>query len=358
MDEKNPQEQIIKGEEANQSVTPEFSQIAEQTADPAPKAPHHAQIYDVLTNDDEIGWRSLIFELIKSEQMDPWDVDVSKLAKTYISTLKKLKEMNLRVSGKVLLAAALLLRIKSSRLVGDDMMEFDRLLASGQNPQDLYAEDQNFVEGEFNNMGLTAGTGQMGLVPRTPQPRKRKVSVYDLIDALAIALNVRRRRILNQIQTTTMAMPEKKWDISKLMDDLYADVENFILQQSEKKVSFSSLVPGESKLDKVFTFVPLLHLTNARKVDLDQKDHFGEIWVSLPDPDAPTPDIDYSDMEPKKKKSKSGTKRAKRTKKETAPQESAQLTDIAEQPIEEMTLEEPKAGPADNNIDNTQNVAQ
>ena len=261
--------------------TPQES--AEDTA-PAAQLPadkeHHEHIYDVLMKQDEITWRSIILELIKSEQMDPWNINVSKLSKMYIKALKKLKEMNLQLSGKVLLAAALLLRIKSSRLIGDDLMEFDRLLASGDESDDIYSDEQ-FVESELNSMGAQLGKEQLSLIPKTPQPRKRKVSVYDLIDALAIALNVRRRRILNQIQTKEMKAPEKKFDISQLMDDLYNDVARYLTREQANKVAFSDLVPGDSKQDKILTFIPLLHLTNARKVDLAQHQHFGEIWVSL-----------------------------------------------------------------------------
>ncbi|MBU2561372.1 MAG: segregation/condensation protein A [Nanoarchaeota archaeon] len=253
----------------------------EGTGQPAEQSrEHHEHIYEILMNQDEITWRSIIIELIKTEQMDPWDINLSKLSKMYIKTLKKLKEMNLQLSGKVLLAAAILLRIKSSRLIGDDIMEFDRLLASGESSDDLYS-DESFVEGEFGGIGIKVDGEQLRLVPRTPQPRKRKVSVYDLIDALAVALNVRRRRMLNQIQTRTLDVPEKPVDISQLMDDLYNDVIGHLTKEQTERMAFSDLVPGDSKEDKVFTFIPLLHLTNARRVDLEQQKHFGEIWVKI-----------------------------------------------------------------------------
>jgi len=241
---------------------------------------HHEHIHDILIKKDEITWRSIILELIKTEKMDPWDINVSQLSKMFIKTLRKLKEMNLHISGKMLLCAALLLRIKSSRLVGDDLMEFDRLLASAEDTEDMYS-DEDYVHDELGRMGVSIDKEQLTLQPKTPQPRKRKVSVYDLIDALAIALNVRRRRILNQIRTKEIKAPEKTMDISKLMDDLYNDVVGYLMREDSGKVAFSALVPGESKEDKIFTFIPLLHLTNARKIDLDQPQHFGEIWVKL-----------------------------------------------------------------------------
>ncbi|MBW2968370.1 segregation/condensation protein A [Candidatus Woesearchaeota archaeon] len=246
-----------------------------------PSKGHHENIYDILTNQEEITWRSIIVELIKTEQMDPWDVNVSLLTKHYIKVLKKLKEMNLQLSGKVLLAAALLLRIKSTRLVSDDLMEFDRLLASGENPDDLYS-DEDFVEGELGPGSVFKVDGKdLRLLPKTPQPRKRKVSAYDLIDALAVALNVRRRRILNQIKVTQVEAPEKKVDLSSLMDDIYADFIGYLGHYGTDEMTFTELCPGTTPADKVYTFIPLLHMTNARKTDLEQRTHFGEIYIKL-----------------------------------------------------------------------------
>ncbi len=304
-------------------VEPAVEQQPQEAVPAEHKQEHHEQIYNILMKEDEISWRTIILELVKSEQMDPWDINVSLLSKMFIKTLKKLKEMNLRISGKVLLAAALLLRIKSSRLVGEDMLEFDRLLASGENNEDLYAEEQGFVDGQLNNMGMTMNKDQMQLVPRTPQPRKRKVSVYDLIDALAVALNVRRRRVLNQIQTRTMNMPEKKYDISQLMNSLYEDVMNFLAADTNGKVSFTSLVPGEAKEDKIFTFIPLLHLTNARKLDLNQTDHFGEIWVTMAKEKSESSDDDLGFPKEKPRKARKLSKKKEAVKEELPVAEAA-----------------------------------
>ncbi|MFC1741143.1 segregation/condensation protein A [Nanoarchaeota archaeon] len=285
-EEEMPEKEAVSEQsEVSETVEDDSSEVSPEVAAVAvghqidPNKEHHENIYDILMKQDEITWQTIIKELIKTDQMDPWDINVSRLSAMFIKTLKKLKEMNLHLSGKILLAAALLLRIKSSRLVGADMMEFDRLLASGED-DDLYS-DTDFVEGQLNTFGMTLGPEHLKLVPKTPQPRKRKVSVYDLIDALAIALKVKRRRVLSEIQTTAMDMPEKTIDISSMMDDLYSCVINYLSEEQAERVSFSYLVPGETKAHKIHTFIPLLHLTNARKVDLDQREHFGEIWVSL-----------------------------------------------------------------------------
>ena len=40
-------------------------------------------------------------------------------------------------------------------------------------------------------------------------------------------------------------------------------------------------MPSDSKEDKIYTFIPLLHLDHQRAVDLTQKKHFGEIEIEL-----------------------------------------------------------------------------
>ena len=284
MSKETPQEQKPEKEPRAEQVEQPVKQDAKQEPPSAPAElnpdkEHHEHIHDILMNQDEITWRSIILELIKTDQMDPWNIDLSKLSKKFISTLKKMKEMNLNVSGKVILCAALLLRVKSSRLIGDDLMEFDKLLATNDQ-EDIYS-DEDFVNEQLGGIGVKVGKEHLMLIPKTPQPRKRKVSVYDLIDALAIALNTRRRRVLNNITTKTMEIPDKPIDISQLMNDLHGEVIGYLTKEENERMAFSQLVPGDSKLDKIHTFIPLLHLTNARKVNLDQNGHFKEIWVTL-----------------------------------------------------------------------------
>src|SRR3989338_4987490 len=106
----------------------------------------HDKIFGIiLSKTDEITWQNIIYELVKSEQMDPWDIDVSMLAQKYIDMLRSLKEHDFRISGKVLLAAAILLKIKSHKLVGEELTELDRLLIG--------------VEDEMEERGISEETG-------------------------------------------------------------------------------------------------------------------------------------------------------------------------------------------------------
>src|SRR3989344_3442829 len=223
---------------------------------------------------NEVTWRSMIYELVRSEQMDPWNVDISVLSKRYVQMLRKLKELDFRVSGKMVLAAAILLKMKSSLLVGEEMAELDRLMA----PQDEEALNEAFYD---DLEGTYPGKEEYHpLMPRTPQPRKRKVSIYDLMIALQKALEVRDRRILRSIPSVKVEVPEKKVDISKLIADVHNRIKSYF-STAAGKLTFSKLIEGEGKADKIYKFNALLHLANVdhRQVDLVQEEHFGEIEI-------------------------------------------------------------------------------
>jgi segregation and condensation protein A len=232
------------------------------------------EIFQLLFDKDELTWQSIIYEAVRLEQMDPWDIDITLLTKKYLEMLRKLKKMNFRISGKILLAAAILLKIKSNRLLGKDLDQFDSLFAQTEEPDDLYV-DENFPD-----LDLVNKEKKPRLIPRTPQPRKRKVSIYDLVDALQRALEVKERRVMRAIPKEKVKIPEKGVDIGIMIKEVYSKIKKFF-SFGNKKLTFNKLIPSDSKEDKIYTFIPLLHLTNQRKIDLNQEEHFGEIEILL-----------------------------------------------------------------------------
>ena len=228
------------------------------------------QLYDMLLKEDEITWQTIIYDLIKTEQMDPWDIDLSILSNKYIETIKTMKEMNMFISGKVMLAAALLLRIKSTKLVNEDIAYFDNLLFNSE-PEEL------------DDIPLEQGSQRVKDIPRlaikTPQARKRKLTVQDLVEALQKALEVNQRKVLRKIsdRTINVQIPKVKIDISSLIKNIYQKILDIF--KKNEKVTFTKLVSSEKKEDKVYTFIPLLHLDNQGKINLVQEKPFGEIEI-------------------------------------------------------------------------------
>jgi len=118
------------------------------------------------------------------------------------------------------------------------------------------------------------------LAIKTPQARRRKVTINDLIGALHKALEVNQRKILKKIRERSyraVEIPEMKIDISKLIAEIYDKI--MMLFKKQEVVTFSHLVPSNKREDRIHTFIPLLHLDHKEKISLHQQEHFGEINI-------------------------------------------------------------------------------
>lgn len=237
------------------------------------------KIFDLIVNQDDVTWKSILCDLVRTEQMDPWDINITLLTQKYIAIIKELKETDLKTSGKVLLAAAILLKMKSHKLINEDIGELDRLIALTEETEDdeffseftedLFSKNQRDLEQKYK------------LIPRQPQPRTRKVSIYDLVDALQKAMETKKRSLVRQ-RPLKFELPKRKFDIVETVRDIYARIKLFLRKNSNKTLTFSQLLPSHAqKRDKVYTFIPLLHLENQRKINTHQPKHFGEIFIRL-----------------------------------------------------------------------------
>lgn len=265
--------------EQQRLAEPEQKQETPDIISKVPLLPHE-QLFDMILNKDDISWQQIIFTAVKSEQMDPWDIDIKLLSQKFLEKLRLFKEMDFKVSGKVILAAAIMLRLKSNKLIGEDMNYLDQLIASsGQNEEDAFYDELSQMEGGKVNVSIEGRNYE--LIPRTPQPRKRKVSVYDLVEALEKALEVKNRRKGFGGDEIHMEIPIKQVDIDHLIQKTFSEVMNHFMTQKEVKLMFSKLLKEGTKLEKVYTFIPLLHLSNEGKVNLTQEMHLGDIHISL-----------------------------------------------------------------------------
>ncbi len=235
------------------------------------------KIFQLVIEQEEVTWKTLLYDLVKMEGMNPWNIDISLLTKRYIQLVKDLQEHDLRISGKVLLAAAILLKIKSTHLIENDISNLDRLF--NQTDEEL-TEEELFDEIEDGISGKKEKQTYQ-LIPRNPQPRDRKVSIHDLVQALQKAMESKKRALAKQ-RPVKYQMPKRKIDIVAAIYDLYHKISYYTTKKNVKELTFSELLPARaSKQEKAYTFLPLLHLENQRKVETNQKAPFAEIYIKL-----------------------------------------------------------------------------
>ncbi len=231
------------------------------------------QIHGILFG-DRLSWQSIIYDLINTEQLDPWDIDISLLSRMYMEKVSALEEANFFVSSKVLLAAALLLRIKSEILLNHELKSLDEILFGKKEDKKQYVQERIELDEEIPE-----------LIARTPLPRFRKVSLDELMKALGKAIATENRRIkkivnVKQQEFETLALiPKYRINIRDKIKGVYSKLKS-IFSNREEKLAFSEFA-GKSNEEKIATFVPLLHLDNQHKVWLEQNNHFEEIWILL-----------------------------------------------------------------------------
>ena len=233
------------------------------------------RVLDLLMKESEITWQTILYDLIKSGEINPWDIGISKLTNKYIDIVKRMQSSNLFISGKVLLASAILLKIKSEKLIIEDIGSLDELMF----PSQMEELDQ-FIDPASRRITLDVDPR---LTIKTPQARKRRVQMEDLIGALERALEVNERRLLRVAERNripdSLILPVKHIDITQLIKELYDKI--VLVFKKKPELTFTELVPSERKQDKIATFIPLLHLANQEKIDLTQHEHFGEIHIKL-----------------------------------------------------------------------------
>lgn len=201
----------------------------------------------------------ILLQLVTMGKVDPWNIDIVDLTEKYIERLREMKELDLRLSARAILAASILLRMKTEALLYADEKE-------GEKEKE---EDRIRVEVE----------------PYVPPLRRveRYYTLDDLIEALMDALeDVERRKPKAkkkvEIEEEIFVVDDFRVDIEKHVNRLYAIVKR-LYEETKEKINFWELVFDPSPKIVARTFLYLLFLANMGKVELIQEEPFGDIYV-------------------------------------------------------------------------------
>jgi len=236
------------------------------------------QVYDIITS-KKPDWQVIIYEMVHTQQLDPWDLDLIVLTKKYFEKIELMEETDFYISSKVILAAALLLRIKSEFLLNKHLKDIDEILfGRKQEP----AKPIERIEIDESELPI--------LIPKTPMSRLRKVTLPELMLALNKAINTESRRIKREVavkraqKLSRVDIPEfKRMDLKGRVKEFYAKILTTIKQPKREnltKLTYHELTNNE-KEEKLATFLPLLYLSNNRKLWLEQNNHLDDIWIYL-----------------------------------------------------------------------------
>lgn len=228
------------------------------------------QLLDTIIKEQD--WEELIYNIVTIENLDPWDIDLVKLTRSFLAYLKKIENLDFRVPAKVVLVAAILLKLKIEYI---GLFEREVLEIISGETEELEGIDFKALEEYLDKF-------------RVPIKRKgmRKITLEELVDALKKAIAVEERRIEKETRLTKRIREEievSEEDIEEKIMKILNEIETLLKKLKRNKVSFSQIVEEWSRECIVDHFIPILHLNTRGKIDCEQKEMFKEIYISKRD---------------------------------------------------------------------------
>jgi len=210
-----------------------------------------------------------------TEDMDPWDIDLTELTRRFREYLSALRELRFEIPGRMVLASSILLRMKSDGLLEEESpTERDELVSEIEYAIEEIGEEPPIpiVPSEFS-------------LPILRRPR-RQVTLLDLRRALEDALSVSRRRaerLIERVETDDFD-PFERFEIggADFAERLHKVFERIKRLLSGRRVlSFFRLLERGDKEERIERFFEILHLAADGRITCTQKEFLGDILIRL-----------------------------------------------------------------------------
>jgi segregation and condensation protein A len=228
----------------------------------------------------------LLLYLIKKEEVDIYEVNLTSLATQFIEYIDTMRLLDLEIAGEFLVMAATLMYIKSRELLPVEQQVQVEGEEEGEDPRweliRQLVEYKKFKDAASQLATLEAR--QEDVFPRAPvklefeteAPTRSEVSIFDLLNAVNTVL-----QRFNQ-RPEQRDIFEDKWSVSEKIEYLMR------LLSEQASLRFSELFSSvTSRSEVVVTFLALLELIRLKQLVATQKEAFGEIEICR----APLPEI-------------------------------------------------------------------
>lgn len=242
----------------------------------------------------------LLLYLIKQEEVDIYDIPISRVTEQYLIYIEALKYINLDLAGDFLVMASRLMEIKAKMLAPeanveeegeeeDPRLELVRQLIEYKKYKEAARDLQDLAQDRALRFGRPAEKHEEEDKQEGEEESLGEASLWDLLNAFS--------RLMRETGVPT--------ETTITLDDI--PVEEYMRRVFEivsqrRVVSFVDLFPDRNnKLVIIGTFLALLELVRLRKIKAEQATAFGEIHIVLREEEpneAPPPDDAEPQAEP------------------------------------------------------------
>ncbi|MBU1939914.1 segregation/condensation protein A, partial [Candidatus Micrarchaeota archaeon] len=158
------------GAEGQEGKSENVKGTANATQGPENSGAENNSDVDLVSLIDQPEWKSILIDLVKSERMDPWDIDVAELADKYITKINAMDGTDLRLPANAILCSAILLKFKSRILKLSSIDEEDELLGG--------------KEGEMTREEMLAFEDMLPELKSMHRMKEGKVSLDSLVESI------------------------------------------------------------------------------------------------------------------------------------------------------------------------------
>lgn len=223
----------------------------------------------------------ILVSMAESGEIDPWNIDIVEVTDRFLGELERMKTLDLRISGRTLFFASLLLRMKSEYLEESEDDEPDFI----EEPFDLSDDFESGIDFSFDDVSEPIEKLEREIKRRIGRKGKRKspVTLYELIKELKTAEKMERRRTRKK-----RAFPDVVFDAGEIvsvaheedLQDLTVSVHSCFekMVAADETVTLSSL-SSEMNKDYREVYLPLLFLMIEGKLMIWQDEFFGDVYV-------------------------------------------------------------------------------
>ena len=212
---------------------------------------------------DQPAWKTILIDLVKSNKMDPWNIDLVDLANQYFVKIQAMEKTDLKLPANAILASAILLKFKS-RTIKISSIEDEEEITKEMTKEEIRFFEQNIPE-------LRHGR----------QFRTGKITLDQLVASIETILVKTKERgnILREKEIPEFKVMLNQGNIEEKIGKVMARIQE--KADSQGIARFSQLIKDQTPIEMVNVFVPLLFLTNKGKITLWQEEFWHEIFVAL-----------------------------------------------------------------------------
>ena len=189
---------------------------------------------------EQVDGIEILVNMAKTGKIDPWNVDIVDVTDKYLTHLFQMKAQNLRLTGRTLLFAAILLRLKSNVLEGIDVNQIEGINEEEQ-IDEFELEDDSWDDNEINTNNVVSLDEVLQRRTSIRLNRSRTVNLKDLIKQLQFyeeldrkqALKNAHERAKRRVRSYARLTPD---DIVNLAHDEYIEKSVEVLHENLKKI--------------------------------------------------------------------------------------------------------------------------